>query len=79
MRSHAQRAERGNDSPSQQTQKRKQSDRNADSSWCNRASEYVPPSEKEANDIFAAYMEQIERAIQVVDEFPQAEVSGELK
>ena len=44
-----------------------------------RASEYVPPSEKEANDIFAAYMEQIDRVIQVVDEFPQAEVSGELK
>jgi len=42
-----------------------------------RASEYVPPSEKEANDIFAAYMEQIDRVIQVVDEFPQAEDSGE--
>jgi hypothetical protein len=39
-----------------------------------RASEYVPPSEKEANDIFAAYMEQIDRIIQAVDEFPQAEV-----
>lgn len=38
-----------------------------------RASEYVPPSEKEANDIFAAYMEQIDRVIQAVDEFPQAE------
>jgi hypothetical protein len=38
-----------------------------------RASEYVPPSEKEANDIFAAYMEQIDRVIQVVDEFPPAE------
>jgi len=44
-----------------------------------RASEYVPPSEKEANDIFAAYMEQIDRVIQVVDEFPQTEDSGELK
>ena len=44
-----------------------------------RASEYVPPSEKEANDIFAAYMEQIDRVIQVVDEFAQAEDSGELK
>jgi hypothetical protein len=39
-----------------------------------RASEYVPPSEKEANDIFAAYMDQIDRVIQVVDEFPQAEI-----
>ena len=44
-----------------------------------RSSEYVPPSEKEVNDIFAAYMEQIDRVIQVVDEFPQAEDSGELK
>jgi predicted nucleotidyltransferase len=37
-----------------------------------RASESLPPSEKEANDIFAAYMEQIDRVIQVVDEFDQA-------
>ena len=44
-----------------------------------RASEYVPPSEKEANDIFAAYLEQIDRIIQVVDEFPQAEVQENLK
>src|SRR6267142_2064065 len=44
-----------------------------------RASEYVPPTEKEANDVFAAYMEQIDRVIQVVDEFPQTEDSGELK
>jgi hypothetical protein len=44
-----------------------------------RASEYMPPSEKEGNEIFAAYMEQIDRVIQVVDEFPQAEDSGELK
>ncbi|HEX9422441.1 MAG TPA: hypothetical protein VF899_04310 [Pyrinomonadaceae bacterium] len=34
-----------------------------------RASNYLPPTEKEANDIFAAYMEQIDRVIQVVDEF----------
>ena len=39
-----------------------------------RASEYVPPSEKETNDIFAAYMDQIDRVIQVVDEFPPAEI-----
>jgi predicted nucleotidyltransferase len=44
-----------------------------------RASEYVPPSEKEANDIFAAYMEQIDRVIQVVDEFQPAGDSGELR
>jgi hypothetical protein len=34
-----------------------------------RASDYLPPTEKEANDIFAAYMEQLDRVIQVVDEF----------
>jgi hypothetical protein len=44
-----------------------------------RASDYVPPSEKEANDIFAAYMEQIDRIIQVVDEFTQAEIQENLK
>lgn len=44
-----------------------------------RASEYVPPSEKEANDIFAAYMEQIDRIIQVVDEITQAEIQENLK
>jgi len=44
-----------------------------------RATEYVPPSEKEANDIFAAYLDQIDRVIQVVDEFPEAADSGELK
>jgi hypothetical protein len=44
-----------------------------------RASEYVPPTEKEANDIFAAYLEQIDNVIQLVDEFPQAGDSGELK
>jgi hypothetical protein len=44
-----------------------------------RATDYVPPSEKVANDIFAAYMEQIDRVIQAVDEFPPAENAGELK
>jgi hypothetical protein len=44
-----------------------------------RASEYMPPTEKEANDIFAAYLEQIDNVIQLVDEFPQAGDSGELK
>lgn len=39
-----------------------------------RVNEYVPPSEKEANDIFAAYMDQIDRVIQVVDEFPPAKI-----
>src|SRR5882672_1515697 len=34
-----------------------------------RASDYLPPTEKEANDIFASYLEQIDRIIQVVDEF----------
>src|SRR6266496_3227526 len=37
-----------------------------------RASDYLPPTEKEANDIFAAYMEQLDRVIQVVDEFDNA-------
>jgi hypothetical protein len=44
-----------------------------------RANDYVPPTEKEANDIFAAYMEQIDLVIQLVDEFPKVEDSGELK
>jgi hypothetical protein len=44
-----------------------------------RASDYLPPTEKEANDIFAAYMEQIDRIIQVVDEFSGRAESGELK
>lgn len=34
-----------------------------------RTSDFMPPSEKDANDIFAAYMEQIDRVIQAVDEF----------
>jgi predicted nucleotidyltransferase len=34
-----------------------------------RANAYTPPTDKEANDIFAAYMAQIERVIEVVDEF----------
>jgi hypothetical protein len=37
-----------------------------------RASDYLPPTEKEANDIFAAYMTQIDSVIQVVDEFDRA-------
>jgi hypothetical protein len=37
-----------------------------------RTSNYLPPTEKEANDIFGAYMEQLDRIIQVVDEFDQA-------
>jgi len=32
----------------------------------------LPPTEKEANDIFASYLEQIDRIIQVVDEFDRA-------
>jgi hypothetical protein len=36
-----------------------------------RSSEYLPANEKDANDIFAAYMTQIDRVIQVVDEFEQ--------
>jgi len=37
-----------------------------------RSSDYLPPSEKEANDIFGTYMTQIERVVQVVDEFDEA-------
>jgi hypothetical protein len=36
-----------------------------------RSSDYLPPSEKEANDIFGAYMTQLDRVIQVVDEFDE--------
>jgi hypothetical protein len=43
-----------------------------------RASDYLPPTEKEANDIFAAYMTQLERVIYVVDVFAREE-SGDLK
>jgi predicted nucleotidyltransferase len=34
-----------------------------------RASDYVPPSEKEANEIFAAYMDQLQHVVELVDEF----------
>ena len=37
-----------------------------------RTTNYLPSTEKEANDIFAAYMEQLDRVIEVVDEFDQA-------
>ena len=44
-----------------------------------RASDYLPPTEKEANDIFGAYLEQIDRVIQVVDEFDRASTDQEIK
>ena len=34
-----------------------------------RSRDYLPPNEKEANDIFAAYLTQLDRVIQVVDDF----------
>jgi hypothetical protein len=34
-----------------------------------RSSDNLPPNEKEANDIFSAYLTQIDRVIQVVDDF----------
>jgi hypothetical protein len=37
-----------------------------------RATDYLPPTDKDANDIFAAYMAQLERVIEVVDEFDDA-------
>lgn len=37
-----------------------------------RSTDYLPPTEKDANDIFAAYLAQLERVIEVVDEFDQA-------
>ncbi len=37
-----------------------------------RSTDYLPPGEKEANDIFAAYMMQIDRVIQAVDDFDRA-------
>jgi hypothetical protein len=44
-----------------------------------RANDTLPPSETEANEIFAAYLEQIQQAVEVVDEFAQATHSGEMK
>jgi hypothetical protein len=44
-----------------------------------RASDYLPPNEKEANEIFAAYMEQLQQVVEVVDEFDRAKQSGEIK
>lgn len=34
-----------------------------------RSSDHLPPTEKEANDIFGAYLTELDRIIQVVDEF----------
>ena len=44
-----------------------------------RASDDMPPNEKEANEIFAAYMEQLQQVVEVVDEFDRATQSGEKK
>ena len=44
-----------------------------------RASDYLPPNEKEANEIFAAYMQQLQQVVEVVDEFDRATQSGEKK
>jgi len=44
-----------------------------------RSSDYLPPSEKEANNIFGAYLAQIERVIQVVDAFDRPKERGEMK
>jgi len=43
-----------------------------------RSSDYLPPNEKEANDIFAAYLTQLDRVIQVVDDFGNQGNPGEL-
>jgi hypothetical protein len=37
-----------------------------------RASDNLSPTEKEVNDTFGAYLEQIDRIIQIVDEFDQS-------
>jgi hypothetical protein len=44
-----------------------------------RTSDYVPPDEKEANDIFAAYMEQLQHVIEAADEFDRQAHAGESK
>lgn len=44
-----------------------------------RANDTLPPTETEANEIFAAYLEQIQQAVEVVDEFDKATQSGEMK
>lgn len=44
-----------------------------------RASDYLPPSEKEANEIFAAYMDQLQHVVELVDEFDRQHTPGDLK
>lgn len=44
-----------------------------------RASDYLPPSEKEANEIFASYMEQLQHVVELVDEFDRQHTPGDLK
>jgi hypothetical protein len=39
-----------------------------------RTNNYLPPTDKEANDIFAGYLAQIERVIQVVDQFAEGKL-----
>lgn len=38
-----------------------------------RAGDYLPPNEKDANEIFAAYMDQLQQVVEVVDEFDRAQ------
>ncbi len=44
-----------------------------------RTSDYVPPDENEANDIFAAYMEQLQHMVEAADEFDRQAPAGEIR
>jgi hypothetical protein len=41
-----------------------------------RSSYSVPPSEKEANDIFGAYLTQLEQVVEAVDELERNDAAG---
>ena len=44
-----------------------------------RTTDYLPPDENEANEIFAAYLEQLQHVIEAADEFDRQAHAGELK
>ena len=44
-----------------------------------RTTDYLPPDENEANEIFAAYMEQLQHVVEAADEFDRQVSAGELK
>ena len=44
-----------------------------------RTTDYLPPDENEANEIFAAYMDQVQHVIEAADEFDRQALAGEMK